>query len=279
MQRFSPSTNHTSYYNQGYFDSLDGDVFPTTDPIPHRDSRTLVSSSTNSRRMHQNNPAPATHDAISMVTNTSSTHRAAPTSAPVFNGATPLSQSTRTTICQNQFNFMGNETYHVPHIPSDFSRNLQRNTEYLGFNSTLTDRNSCAKYEENTSSFAPPRRNPKLYTCEICEKQFVRPSSLTTHRFSHTGEKPHSCSTCGKSFSVASNLRRHEVTIHGPRAPSSNSSSYDALSQTSSGGLQSASLVGSTSSSIIYQRGPDIYENLLPSHERFYEPRKNSWNE
>ncbi|KAI7902218.1 uncharacterized protein BX663DRAFT_401200, partial [Cokeromyces recurvatus] len=51
----------------------------------------------------------------------------------------------------------------------------------------------------------------KKYGCNICNKRFTRPSSLTTHIYSHTGEKPFKCLVegCGRSFSVVSNLRRH----------------------------------------------------------------------
>ncbi|CCH40722.1 Zinc finger protein [Wickerhamomyces ciferrii] len=47
--------------------------------------------------------------------------------------------------------------------------------------------------------------------CTICQKQFKRPSSLQTHSYSHTGEKPFACSweNCGRLFSVRSNMIRH----------------------------------------------------------------------
>jgi uncharacterized Zn-finger protein len=81
---------------------------------------------------------------------------------------------------------------------------------------------------------------PKRYKCAVCTKRFTRPSSLTTHMYSHTGEvspvrmppstceivllaekvhlhkkKPHKCPvpSCGRRFSVISNLRRH-IKIH-----------------------------------------------------------------
>lgn len=51
----------------------------------------------------------------------------------------------------------------------------------------------------------------KKHKCKICDKRFTRPSSLQTHMYSHTGEKPFQCEVpgCGRNFSVVSNLRRH----------------------------------------------------------------------
>ncbi|CAG8573490.1 10962_t:CDS:1, partial [Acaulospora colombiana] len=63
-----------------------------------------------------------------------------------------------------------------------------------------------------TFSTNPVPQTPKRYKCEICQKRFTRPSSLTTHSYTHTGEKPFKCQVegCGRPFSVMSNLRRHQ---------------------------------------------------------------------
>ncbi|KAK0613028.1 hypothetical protein B0T17DRAFT_593246 [Bombardia bombarda] len=52
----------------------------------------------------------------------------------------------------------------------------------------------------------------KKHKCKVCDKRFTRPSSLQTHMYSHTGEKPFKCDvdSCGRRFSVVSNLRRHK---------------------------------------------------------------------
>ncbi|CAH0016256.1 unnamed protein product [Clonostachys rhizophaga] len=57
----------------------------------------------------------------------------------------------------------------------------------------------------------------KKHKCKVCEKRFTRPSSLQTHMYSHTGEKPFACEVegCGRHFSVVSNLRRHRKVHRG----------------------------------------------------------------
>lgn len=61
----------------------------------------------------------------------------------------------------------------------------------------------------------------KKHKCKVCDKRFTRPSSLQTHMYSHTGEKPYCCEVegCGRHFSVVSNLRRHRK-VHKNQAPS-----------------------------------------------------------
>jgi len=57
----------------------------------------------------------------------------------------------------------------------------------------------------------------KKHKCKVCDKRFTRPSSLQTHTYSHTGEKPFGCEVdgCGRKFSVVSNLRRHKKVHNG----------------------------------------------------------------
>lgn len=64
----------------------------------------------------------------------------------------------------------------------------------------------------NTFSAKDTNSGHKKHVCNVCKKRFTRPSSLTTHMFSHTGEKPFVCDfeDCRRQFSVISNLRRHK---------------------------------------------------------------------
>lgn len=51
----------------------------------------------------------------------------------------------------------------------------------------------------------------KLFGCEFCGKRFFEKVHLTTHRRSHTGEKPYVCSvdSCNRGFTSASERRLH----------------------------------------------------------------------
>jgi len=71
----------------------------------------------------------------------------------------------------------------------------------------------------------------KKHKCRVCEKRFTRPSSLQTHLYSHTGEKPFACDVagCGRNFSVVSNLRRHRK-VHKSAAAAAAAGAADARS-------------------------------------------------
>ncbi|CBY36022.1 unnamed protein product [Oikopleura dioica] len=47
------------------------------------------------------------------------------------------------------------------------------------------------------------------FPCKFCGKRFHQKSDMKKHTYTHTGEKPHKCRVCGKSFSQSSNLITH----------------------------------------------------------------------
>lgn len=84
---------------------------------------------------------------------------------------------------------------------------------------TNIDNGTAIQTKEETPLHQQPQDNK--YICSYCHKGFTRPSSLRTHTYSHTGEKPFICTEpcCGRQFSVQSNLRRH-LRVHRLSKPS-----------------------------------------------------------
>ncbi|KAJ2253249.1 hypothetical protein GGI13_002802 [Coemansia sp. RSA 455] len=66
--------------------------------------------------------------------------------------------------------------------------------------------------------YTEKEKRERKYECQYCQKRFSRPSSLTSHVYTHTGERPFACDFlgCTKRFSVLSNLRRH-YKVHSSR--------------------------------------------------------------
>ncbi|XP_021020655.1 PR domain zinc finger protein 5 isoform X3 [Mus caroli] len=57
----------------------------------------------------------------------------------------------------------------------------------------------------------------KKYRCELCNKAFVTPSVLRSHKKTHTGEKEKVCPYCGQKFASSGTLRVHIRSHTGER--------------------------------------------------------------
>jgi len=97
-------------------------------------------------------------------------------------------------------------------LESVSSRTLPRPTGLLGNNVPPAPQSMMSQFSSKVSS-----STQKKHKCKVCDKRFTRPSSLQTHIYSHTGEKPFQCEVegCGRQFSVVSNLRRHRKVHKG----------------------------------------------------------------
>ncbi|KAJ2824122.1 hypothetical protein IWW50_003483 [Coemansia erecta] len=77
------------------------------------------------------------------------------------------------------------------------------------------------KIQPFTVQYTEKEKRERKYECKHCKKRFSRPSSLTSHVYTHTGERPFACDYpgCTKRFSVLSNLRRHHKVHTNRRNP------------------------------------------------------------
>lgn len=92
------------------------------------------------------------------------------------------------------------------------SRSLPRPHGMMGGQLPPAPQSMMGQFSSKVSS-----STQKKHKCKVCDKRFTRPSSLQTHMYSHTGEKPFACDVegCGRHFSVVSNLRRHRKVHRG----------------------------------------------------------------
>jgi hypothetical protein len=57
----------------------------------------------------------------------------------------------------------------------------------------------------------------KPYECVVCKKRFSCSGNLTQHKRTHTGDKPYGCNICKKRFSQSSHLASHKKTHTGDK--------------------------------------------------------------
>jgi len=111
-----------------------------------------------------------------------------------------------------------NGNHYSPSSPYDDSgTSLNRYSPRSATGSFPTKSGLNTSSSSSSSSSNPPPSNSRYkHVCTVCGKDFPRPTGLSTHMNSHTGEQPFACIVpgCAKRFSVQSNARRH-LSTHG----------------------------------------------------------------
>ena len=116
-----------------------------------------------------------------------------------------------------------NKTSHVCHICNRVLTSelfLQRHIKlaHTNENSRRSKIYSCEicnrefRHKQNLTNHKAIHLDTKPHACVICCKSFKRKSTLYMHKLTHEHVKPHICQTCGKSFTTTRGLKNHNLT-------------------------------------------------------------------
>ncbi|CAO3600550.1 unnamed protein product [Absidia cylindrospora] len=133
-----------------------------------------------------------------------------PSVSPSHKRSTRMSPSLPAPVLQQGSSTTKKDIYH--HDPRQYRRHPHPHQQHhRSISYTMGMNHNTIGNNNNSLGDTPPRK----YICPHCTKSFSRPSSLRTHIFSHSGEKPFACPYhgCNRSFSVQSNMRRH-IRVH-----------------------------------------------------------------
>jgi len=101
-------------------------------------------------------------------------------------------------VCDMRFNQLGKLGIHM---------RVHTREQTVDTSNQLDTDEDC---KQSSSEAEMHKKNDQhMFSCEVCGRKFLKPSTLKTHMLIHTGERLFSCRFCDKSYTRSNDLKKH----------------------------------------------------------------------